>query len=232
MPKRAKPKMARQKPKAIPLHIAPPVTTPIVFRILISSVFIMAMFLWTLQSNLRIVRLWLNQDEFERHKLAFSVEGVPAEWGYAAWTGLFGENMPPVGWAQAGSMDELLQKNIPPVLNHNIEGGPLVVNAIAFPSGIGTHAPGKIAFSLQGKFSRFSCRVGLDAASIYSKGAIYSVVADGREIFRSPKLQIDVDPFPIDVSVTGVHELVLNAVQTEFENTHSDVDWVDLKFTP
>ena len=106
----------------------------------------------------------------------------------------------------------------------------MVINGVTFQSGVGTHAPGKIAFSLDGKFSRFSCGVGLDATSVLSRGVIYAVIADGREIFRSPKLGLDADPYPMDVEVGGVHELVLNAVQTDFADTRSNVDWVNLKF--
>jgi len=167
-----------------------------------------------------MLRLWVNQDEFERHKLDFKVDGAPAVWGYAAWAGLF----------DGGGKFPL--RNLPPLLNHNIEGGALVINGATFQSGIGTHAPGKIAFSLQGKFSRFSAFAGLDATSTGSRGVIYSILADGREIFRSPKLYLGADPFLIDVPVAGVRELVLNADQTEFTNTGCNVDWVDLKFNP
>lgn len=179
-----------------------------------------------------MARLWLDQDGFKRHKLDFNVEGVPAKWGYAAWAGVFDEPRACFGPDNHGSVGELSLKDLSPVLNHNIEGGPLVINRQVFPSGIGTHAPGKIAFSLEGKFSRFSCRVGLDATSSNSRGAIYTVVADGREIFRSEKLNMEADPYPIDVSVAGVKELVLVAIQTEFSNTGNNVDWVDLHFTP
>ncbi len=198
-------------------------------RIAFVSLLFALAFLLTFHSNLRMARLWLSHDVFERHRLNFSLEGVPAEWGYAAWLGPpqeipAGSRFP---WEQPASETP---RNIPPLLNHNIGGGPLVINGVTFQSGVGTHAPGKIAFSLDGKFSRFSCGVGLDATSVLSRGVIYTVIADGREILRSPKLNSDADPYPVDVEVGGVHELVLNAVQTDFADTRSNVDWVNLKF--
>lgn len=215
--------------RALLMRLGPdPLPVQVLFSFLLTATIVLG----TLNPTLRILRLWFTQDEFERHSLNFKVDGVRAEWGYAAWAGYFDEPLTRFGSNQAGPVGELLLKNLPPLLNHNIEGGPLVVHSVVFPSGIGTHAPGKIAFSLHGKFSRFSCRVGLDATSIHSHGAIYTVLADGREIFRSPKLSLDADPFPIDLPVAGVRELVLDAIQTDFTNTGCNVDWGDLKFTP
>ena len=128
----------------------------------------------------------------------------------------------PEGMISAGSLA--------PLLDHNIQGGVLKIGGTAFPAGIGTHAPSKIAFDLGGKINRFSCLVGLDQVSPNSAGVVYSVLADGREIFRSPKLRSDADPLPIDVSVAGAKELVLFADNCEFGDMGSSVDWVDLKF--
>lgn len=183
----------------------------------------------TLKPALRVGRLWLGQDGFEHHELSFSVDGVRAEWGFAGWMGSFSEELMrrfhlpyPEGMISAGSLA--------PLLDHNIQGGVLKIGGTAFPAGIGTHAPSKIAFDLGGKINRFSCLVGLDQVSPNSAGVVYSVLADGREIFRSPKLRSDADPLPIDVSVAGAKELVLFADNCEFGDMGSSVDWVDLKF--
>ncbi|HJT23985.1 MAG TPA: NPCBM/NEW2 domain-containing protein, partial [bacterium] len=160
----------------------------------------------TFQPILRMGRIWLRQDGIQRHKLSFTTDGVPATWGYAAWSGFL--------------PDDLIQKfhlpypggvnttvSIPPLLNQNIIGGPLNINGTQFTSGIGSHAPSKIAFDLGGKVRRFSCQVGLDVTSQNSSGVVYSVWADGKEVFLSPKLKSDADPFPIQVPVAGVKEL-------------------------
>lgn len=177
----------------------------------------------------RMIRLWLNGDGIERFKLDFKINGVPTEWGYACWAGPFVEFLGNFGITGQGIVNETF-RNIPPVLNHNIDGGALNINGAIFNEGIGTHAPSKIAFSLQRKYSRFSCRVGLDATTKDNVGVFYSLLADGREIYRSPKLKSDADPLPIDVSVTGVKELVLCVDPTEFQGIWSNTDWVDLKF--
>ncbi len=186
------------------------------------------------QPALRMARLWMGQDGIPRLKLDFTVDGVPAKWGYACWTGPFTENLSKFGFPGEGPYNEIL-RNLPPNLNHNIEGGALSINGSSFPAGIGVHAPSKIAFSLKRKISRFSCLVGLDrlfSTMEQQTGIIYSLLADGQEIFKSPKLKSDADPFPIDISVAGVNELVLFANTTEFYDIDSDVDWVNLKFEP
>jgi hypothetical protein len=200
---------------------------------LLASLLLLALAMsFTFQPALRLLRLWSGQDGFQHYKLTFTMDGVPAEWGYACWTGPFLDEI-------KNKFKDYNEKAITvtytaaPLLNQNINGGPLSIGGKAFTDGIGSHAPSKIAFSLQGKFSRFSCLAGLDATSSReSQGVIYSVLADGREIFKSPKLKADADPFPIEVSVAGVKELILYADNVEFNNTGSNIDWVNLKFIP
>jgi hypothetical protein len=175
---------------------------------------------------------WLGQDGIPRKKLDFTIDKIPAKWGYACWIGPFLDNPAKFGSIDNGPTNEIF-RNLPPLLNRNIVDGPLNINRTLFSNGIGTHAPSKIAFSLQGKINRFSCKVGLDMTSDTnnnSYGVVFFLLADGREIYRSPKLKIDADPFPIDVPVAGVKELVLGVDNCEFNNTGSNPDWVDLKF--
>jgi hypothetical protein len=233
MPKRLKKQKTKRHPKTRPAQTEPlpvPAKSPVIrslAALLLSALF----FYLTFQPAVRMARLWVYHDAIPRYKLHFEVDGVSARWGYACWIGPFMEDQNKFGFPGEALNNEML-KNLPPVLNQNIEGGILNINGVAFPAGIGTHAPSKIAFSLEGKVSRFSCLAGLDMTAKDSLGVIYSLWADGREIFRSPKLKPGADPFPISVSVAGAKELVLSAETTEFADTVSDVDWVNPKFEP
>jgi hypothetical protein len=142
----------------------------------------------------------------------YKVGGVKAEWGYSAWT-------------QGGQPGLPLQ-------DKNIMGGDLNMNGTVFPQGIGTHSPSQISFDLQGKINRFSCLAGLDLNGKTSKGVFLSLQADGKEIFKSQKLDAAQNPLPIDVSVTGVKKLILVADPAGSDNFWTQVDWVNLKFTP
>jgi len=195
----------------------------------ISSLLVLAIaFSFAFEPALRMVRIWMGQDGIQRYKLDFQADGVPAEWGYACWTGPFTENLGQFGFPGEGPVNET--RTQPPAINHNIGGGVLNINGTNFSSGIGAHAPSKVAFSPQGMCKRFSCLAGLDVSAKESRGVIYTVTADGREIFKSPKLKGDADPYPIDLSISDVKELVLCADTVEFEDVGSDVDWVNLKF--
>jgi hypothetical protein len=208
-----------------------PATPPATLLPAMASILLSALVVFlVLHPSLRMLRLWVSQDGYERHQLNFSVDGVPAEWGYACWTGpLTDDFKSKYGHSQDTALNVTF--TLPPKLNQNIDNGPLVINGTTFQTGIGSHAPSKIAFALQGKCNHFSCFVGLDKTSTVNRGVIYTFIADGREIFRSPKLKLDAAPFPVDVSVSGVKELVIYADNMEFYNTGSNVDWVNLNFT-
>lgn len=119
-----------------------------------------------------------------------------------------------------------------PVRDHNIYGGPLVVNGRAFRHGVEVHAPSRIEFILDGRADRFSCRVGLDDSSGHGQcfGDYALLIADGKEIYRSPKIGFGMNPVTLDVPVTGVRRLVLGVDTTVLEDQGSNVDWVEMRF--
>lgn len=202
---------------------------------LFASVFLLMMTLFfCFDPTMRLIRVCLNGDGIERLKCDFTVDSVKTKWAYACWSG----NYPTREDSQKfGCNYEYLSFETVklPLLNQNIGEGPLNINGQTFSQGIGSHAPSKIAFDLQGKYARFSCKVGLDIMSksdYNNHGVVFTLIADGKEIYRSPKLGLDADPFPIDCSVVGVKELVLFADNLRFDDALSNVDWVDLKFDP
>ncbi|SRR5579871_1359734 len=230
MPKQVRSRTEKTKGKA-PMKASPASQNTGALPALAAALLLALAFLPVLQPSLRMVRLWSGQDGFERHKLDATVDGIPAEWGYAAWTGPVSDDIR----NKFGYLGEKISNvtfTLPPKVNLNIDGRPLVIHGTTFQNGFGTHAPSKIAFDLQGKAGHFSCKVGQDSTSSPDWGVVYVVLADGREIFRSPKMKSDAEAFPIDVPVAGAKELVLCADNTEFTNTESNVDWVDLKFIP
>jgi len=177
----------------------------------------------------RIIRYFLYGDPIARLKCGYSVDGVPVKWGYACWTAFNLVKEKKFGLTVPAWNCELVKV---PALNHNMDGGPLKIYNTTFEQGIGSHAPSKVAFDLDGKYSRFSCKVGIDRLTgyDYNHGVLFYVYADGKEIYRSPKLRSDADPFPIECSVQGVKDLVLFADNTEVQDILSNVDWVDIHF--
>ncbi len=184
---------------------------------------------WLWDPSARVLRVFLNGDGTERLKCDFNIGGAQTSWAYAGSDGVNPKTVRRWGLSYLAPSTEVAQL---PLLNHNMAGGPLMINNRAFAEGIGSHAPSKIAFKLEKKYAQFSCKVGLDKISGYNHGVIFSLIADGREIYKSPKLLSDSDPFPVDCSLDGVKELILFADNIQVDETVSNVDWVDLKFEP
>jgi hypothetical protein len=199
---------------------------------LLASLFFLALllvFCW--QPTIHLFRVYVHGDGIERLKCAFKIDGVSTKWAYSCWSG-----NPPARDLSNNSalgLQSLVFDVVKlPLLDHNSVGGPLNIDGKSFSTGIGAHAPSKIAFDLQGKYARFSCKAGLDKISGEGHGVVFTVVADGKEILRTPKLRTDAEPYPIDCPVAGMSELVICADNMEFDNTSSHVDWVDFKFEP
>ena len=109
-----------------------------------------------------------------------------------------------------------------------------MINETLFSNGICVRSPSQLAFSLQKKTKRFSCLAGLDNDSerSVSDGVFLHVLADGHEIYKSEKVNIDSNPIAIDLPVANVNQLVLYVEVKALEDVGNNVDWVDLKFNP
>ncbi len=121
-----------------------------------------------------------------------------------------------VGWSKDGSGN--------PEIDRNIVGDPLKVADKGFEHGIGTHAPSKIVFALNGRVKRFSCKVGADNGGGESDAVIFSVLADGKRIFKSHIMDPSMKPVPVDVETKGAKELSL---QVKYAHGHSEKGWAD-----
>lgn len=186
----------------------------------VASLLLLGLLLASFQTK-RMVYSWMGRDcGFNKYPLDLTVDSVQAEWGYST-TGLYQARFTPEGTS-------------PSILNYSPAGKPLNINSFKFPTGVSVRAPGRIAFAVNGKAGRFSCEVGVDASSdgSLSRGAVCRIMADGREILACPRLTISSSPYRVDVPVAGVKELILWADTTDLEDIGTNVDWVDLKFTP
>lgn len=107
--------------------------------------------------------------------------------------------------------------------NSSIEGRPFTLASKKFPEGFGTHAPSQTTFDLRGDFARLTALVGVDEESLCGDGFAYSVLGDGKELYRRGPLtagKIDT----LDISVRGVR--TLSIVTDPLSN--QDCDHVDI----
>ncbi|GLZ76354.1 hypothetical protein Afil01_11610 [Actinorhabdospora filicis] len=110
------------------------------------------------------------------------------------------------------------------------DGPPLTLNGVAYPKGLGTHAPSEVVYFLGGRCSTFTASVGVDDAQP-TRGTIRFHVYDGdRELAVSPLMRADSATFALTASLTGVEYLRLVVDDGGDGNGNDHADWADAKF--
>ncbi len=114
-------------------------------------------------------------------------------------------------------------------VNKSLHGSPIKIGDKEFEKGFGSHAPGKIVYQLNGKYSNFSVHVGLDAYA-YNRGgatAEFIIKGDGKELFNSGLMTENEEAKKAEVSVKGIQKLELICTNGG-DGTHYDhVDWAE-----
>ncbi|WP_263171665.1 NPCBM/NEW2 domain-containing protein [Streptomyces sp. SCSIO ZS0520] len=110
------------------------------------------------------------------------------------------------------------------------DGRPLSLAGKSYEKGIGTHANSDIEVHLGGRCSRFTADVGIDD-EIKDYGEVaFSVEADGKVLWTSPKLTGTSDTVPVDLDVTGARHVHLKVTDTDKKKTGDHGDWAAAKF--
>lgn len=93
--------------------------------------------------------------------------------------------------------------------NLSVAGKPIMMGEDVYPRGLGSHAPGRIVYDLDGKYSRFQAWIGGDANNFPSKMSI-EVHVDGRKVWESGNISRPKKPAKwADVDVRGAKKLEL-----------------------
>lgn len=128
------------------------------------------------------------------------------------------------------------QDYLEPMYNKSVESARgvrywnrLSVNYYFYDKGIGSHADSEITYHLNRKFSKFSTDFGVDTESDQNAKVFFSLVGDGKELFRSGvKGRFD-KPGAADIDVNGVNYLVLKITRAGETNFGAHADWLDPK---
>jgi len=116
-----------------------------------------------------------------------------------------------------------------PQIGKSVEQHVMKLDGEPFSYGFGSHASSNLAFDMPPHFGTFHATIGLDDESACGDGVEFSVVGDGRELFRSKRLYSR-DRENIAVPVAGVKRLELIAI--EGENKDCDhADWANAWFS-
>ena len=115
--------------------------------------------------------------------------------------------------------------------DRNQAGSPLRIGTQTYARGIGTDAPSRITYQLDGAYHTFAADIGIDAAAGTSGSVVFTVQVDGTTTFSSDLVRGGATALPIQVDVTGARTLAL-VVSPGNDGDASDwADWADARLT-
>ena len=109
----------------------------------------------------------------------------------------------------------------------NVIGSPLKIGATAYANGLGTFARSLVEVPLNGQYSRFTAKVGVDAATEGRGSVTFEVYADGKKIWESPVMSGLDAPRDVDVEVKGAKRLRLVVGDAGDGNKSDAADWIE-----
>ena len=109
--------------------------------------------------------------------------------------------------------------------NQSISGGPIRLNGVTYPEGLGAHAYSGIEYRLGGIASRFQSDIGVDDEVGDNGSVVFQVYADGLKIFDSGVLTGGAPHQTVDLDVTGVNRLTLGINDADDGTDDDHADW-------
>lgn len=111
------------------------------------------------------------------------------------------------------------------------DGGPLTLAGKVYEKGIGTHADSDIEVYLGGQCSKFTADAGIDDEIDGYGEVAFSVEADGKVLWTSPKVTGASAAVPVDVPLDGARHVRLKVTDTNGSKTGDHGDWGAARFT-
>jgi hypothetical protein len=106
------------------------------------------------------------------------------------------------------------------------QGVLLKLNGEVFNKGLYAHSKSEFAFPLAGKWKTFTATIGLRDGAADQGSAIFTVIGDGKELFRS-KLLRPGEEESLRLEISKIETLELRAEGGEGHNHHSWAIWAD-----
>lgn len=117
-----------------------------------------------------------------------------------------------------------------PERNKSVENNALTIKKETFRYGLGTHASSKILLAIPAKFKgkplHLFGEIGLDDESVCGDGAFYEIFADGKRIYKSPRLYTE-DRISVQIEIPASENLELVTLAGENKNC-DHTDWVNI----
>jgi hypothetical protein len=105
------------------------------------------------------------------------------------------------------------------------DGGPITLNGLYYPKGLGTHAASELRYNLSGLFAFFSADVGVDDEVGNSGSVVFQVWADGTQLYDSGTMTGSSATKHLSVDLAGRNELRLIVTDAGNGNVDDHGDW-------
>ncbi|QDG68225.1 endo-alpha-N-acetylgalactosaminidase [Pseudarthrobacter sp. NIBRBAC000502772] len=113
------------------------------------------------------------------------------------------------------------------------DGPAIKLDGRSYAKGIGVHANSSVRINTQAKCQSFEATVGVDDIKL-NKGlhgsVIFIVKGDGVELYRSPVVSADTAALPLNVDITGRHDVELIAYSNGDDTGDDWADWAEARF--
>jgi alpha-galactosidase len=135
-------------------------------------------------------------------------------------------------WLDELDVSKTMQEWGNPQKNKSVEGHPLSIGGVRFQRGLGSHAESLLYIDLQAGSRRFTAKVGVDDEVGESSGAAvqFSIVGDGKVLWKSAVMKAAQPAQEADVSLAGVKSLLLKIAPAGEGIDFDHADWVEAAF--
>ncbi|MFI1306177.1 NPCBM/NEW2 domain-containing protein [Streptomyces sioyaensis] len=110
------------------------------------------------------------------------------------------------------------------------DGAPLTLAGKTYAKGIGAHADSDLEFFTGGRCTSVTADVGIDDEIADYGEVAFSVEADGKVLWTSPKLTGASAPVPVDVPLGGARHVRLKVTDTDGKKSGDHGDWAGARF--
>lgn len=105
------------------------------------------------------------------------------------------------------------------------DGNPIMIDGTVYAKGLGTNAASDVTIYTGGTCSRFTAMVGVDDEVGSQATVTFAVLADGKELYRSPVLRGTSAAVPVDVDLGGAQTIDLVVGDGGDGNGSDHADW-------
>ena len=114
-----------------------------------------------------------------------------------------------------------------------LTGNPLIIGDHVYGKGFGVFTPSEVSFQLQGAFSRLEGVVGVEPDDrpepSGERRVRFLVYADGDKVLETPPLDVSQAPYPVAVTIRGVHQLRLVTEREPGVRLGARAMWADMR---